>query len=167
MGRYWKRCPYCGRVTESGYGLPHKELGDPTTRCVACRQIYKDSCIIDWPEASIFGKISYFFANGRFWLCFLPSLMSIPFLQARTVIADWLIYLISFAILSVSVTLCALYVRWKVKDYYGDDYDDYDDDYDDDDDYGEYDDDDDGKPKVKYITLKDTTFGRLDQNNKK
>jgi nitrogen fixation-related uncharacterized protein len=92
----------------------------------------------------------------------MPPFISVCLLHTRTSLADWLIYLIGFTIFSVAVALCALYVRWKVKDYYGD-YDDYDDD----DDYGEYDDDDDGKPKVKYITLKDTTLGRLDQNNKK
>ena len=117
MAHYWKRCPYCRHTIEEGHGFPSKRLGNPKKYCRFCLREYNDSSVIEWEQASVFRKIFYHFANGRFWLCFLPSFISVAVLKAKTACADWLIYLIGFAIFSVIFALCALYVRRQVKDY--------------------------------------------------
>lgn len=117
MAHYWKRCPHCGRTIEQGYGYPTTSLGDPRRRCRFCFREYKDRSIIDWENASILKKILFYFANGRFFLCFIPYVLASCFVGQNVEWADWLVYLACSPVFLIIFALCALYVRHQVKEY--------------------------------------------------
>ena len=117
MSHYWKKCPHCWRTIESGYGYGWMRLGSPKKQCRFCFKPYTDRSIVDWEKASVFKKIQYFFANGRFFLCFLPYALACCFLGMRVAWGDWLVCLACSPVLLILLALCALYVRHQVKEY--------------------------------------------------
>jgi hypothetical protein len=118
MSHYWKRCPHCGRTVEQGYGFPTKQLGDPKRRCRFCANSYNDSSIIDWENASVFRKVQYYFANGRFFICFIPYVIATARVGTNNINwSDWKVYLACSPVFLIAFLPCALYVRHQVKDY--------------------------------------------------
>ena len=59
MAYYWKKCPYCGHVIESGGGNPLKHFGIPERTCTFCGKTYRDSDTIDYPKASLWKKFLF------------------------------------------------------------------------------------------------------------
>ena len=117
MSHYWKRCPHCGRTIEDGYGFPLKRLGDPRRKCIYCFNEYNDSSVIDWESASVFKKIRYYYANGRFFFCFIPYIIVTTRVGSNVEWADWQVYLACSPIFLIASLPCILYVRHQVKSY--------------------------------------------------
>lgn len=119
MGSYRKKCPYCGHILEQGYGLPNTRFGNPKRRCTWCNNTYIDRNIIDWESASIFKKISFCFANGRFFLCLIPYVIATARIGPKVCWEDWLVYLACLPIFLIAFALCVTYVLIRIKLHYG------------------------------------------------
>ncbi len=117
MSHYWKRCPYCGHTVEDGHGFPTKRLGDPKRQCIYCSNTYMDRSVIAWERASAFKKLQYYYANGRFFLCFIPYVIASSRVGLRVEWDDWQVYLACSPIFLIASVLCVIYVRHQVKDY--------------------------------------------------
>ena len=117
MSHYWKKCPYCGRTTEEGYGIPSKRLGDPRRHCRFCSRTYKDSSVIEWETASIFKKAMFYLGNCRLLLTIFVTVIIYAFLRNWTDLKSWAITAITVATFIGILSLCFLYVRHQVKVY--------------------------------------------------
>lgn len=115
MGHYWKKCPHCGRTIEEGHGLPFKQFGEPKKQCRFCYNTYIDRDIIDWTTASLFKKFLFCLANGRLFLCIIPSVL----VAARINSSEWWVYLFSFLLALLMFALCVAYVKLRVWITYG------------------------------------------------
>ena len=117
MSHYYKKCPYCGRRVEEGYGFPRKTLGDPYRRCLYCSKTYKDRNIIKWENASIFTKAGFYLGNGRILLNAFATILLYYFLKNFTDLKEWATITITSAVSLIIFTLCVIFVRHQVKDY--------------------------------------------------
>lgn len=121
MSHYWKKCPHCGKTIEQSSGSPTSYFGNPIKQCKYCHKIYNDKNVVDWENASIFKKISYYFANGRIAICLLPYMFSAA-LFGRML--DWklslpLCFLCCLPIFLALFALCVVYVEIQARCYYG------------------------------------------------
>ena len=119
MSHYWKKCPHCGRTVEDGYGLPLKEFGNPRRLCRYCYNTYIDRSIINWEEASFFKKFLFCLDNGRFFLCFIPYIIATARIGSKFEWEDWKVYLACSPVFLITFALCVLYVKIRVRIYYG------------------------------------------------
>lgn len=118
MAIRWKNCPYCGANLYFGSGNRYMTFGNPLKKCPSCHKIYKDSDIIDWNSTSIFKKISYCFANGRFALCFFTYLLTL--LIGALFGGAGTTQLLRYAPIAPLITfaLCVLYVISEARIHY-------------------------------------------------
>lgn len=119
MSHYWKKCPHCRNTVEHGHGLPLTEFGDPKKRCRYCFRTYIDRNVIDWETASLFKKFMFCLANGRVFLCFITYVIAIARVNLKVEWDNWQIYLACFPFFLIAFGLCVLYVKIKVRLYYG------------------------------------------------
>lgn len=117
MSLYWKRCPHCGRIIDSGHGRPFKRFGNPVRKCLMCQNTYIDKDVIDWPNASVLKKVSYYLANGRLLICILMQIFSGAVICRVFDIENP--FLAGLPAFLVSLALCIIYVQIQVKLEYG------------------------------------------------
>ena len=118
MAYYRKSCPHCGCTIEAGGNLPTKHLGNPVRVCKWCHKTYLDRDIVDWGTASIFKKISYCLANGRFYICLVPYIIAAAFFNLKLNWLPYLSFLAGIPIFLIMFALCIVYVHFKVKSFY-------------------------------------------------
>lgn len=119
MSHYWKKCPYCGRVVEDGYGSPGVELGNPYRVCKHCFSRYKDRYVIEWESASVFKKFLFYIGNGRLLGSAFASFVLFAFLEVLTNLRQWATITISISVFILLFGVCLFIARHRVKSYLG------------------------------------------------
>ena len=105
---------------EDGHGTPTKIFGDPQKKCKHCHKTYIDRSIIDWPTATWLQKFSFYFANGRFYICLMVYLIFSAIVANNYPGLDGgLTYLVCIPVFLIGFTLCVVYVQIRVILYYG------------------------------------------------
>ena len=118
MSLYWKKCPHCGHTIEHGYGGNRTQyFGNPKKQCKFCLESYIDRDVIDWPNASLFRKFTYCLANGRISIIW-PYIIVACLAHTKLNWEHPLLYCLP--ILLLQFALCVAYVKYQVKNYYGD-----------------------------------------------
>lgn len=96
----------CGNVFDAGHGTPVMDLGSPLKKCNICKKEYIDMDIIEWSISPFYRKLKFFFANNRFWICIIPTILFVAISNS---------WMFGFVVFALFLFFCLLYVISLIK----------------------------------------------------